>query len=199
MATNLLRLSLLPHKNLCFSYSVDSNVRRFDYNSLVTVKQHRNLLLPKWRRHLLQPHLAPNLVLSNSLETKRCVSWLQRVIGSSRCLGNDVRGLRVLSQIAPLRRRPSRLDSGQHVDRDRGGQIEARGREGQQWFLHLLLWIFWRKPLFYKGKEGLSFWWSMWFWLYGFMVFGFEISVCDWRRFLCGVVLMVVFSSAMAA
>ena len=70
MATNLLRLSLLPHKNLCFSYSVDSNVRRFDYNSLVTVKQHRNLLLPKWRRHLLQPHLAPNLVLSNSLETK---------------------------------------------------------------------------------------------------------------------------------
>ena len=71
MATNLLRLSLLPHKNLCFSYSVDSNVCRFDYNSLVTVKQHRNLLLPKRRRHLLQPHLAPNLVLSNSLETKR--------------------------------------------------------------------------------------------------------------------------------
>ncbi len=42
-----------------------------------------------------------------------------------------MRGLRVPSQIAPLRRRPSRLGGGQHVDRDRGGQIEARGREGQ--------------------------------------------------------------------
>ncbi|GMY30264.1 hypothetical protein FCV25MIE_25506 [Fagus crenata] len=28
---------------------------------------------------------------------------------------------------------------------------------------------------------------------------GKRISVCDWRRLLCGVVLMVVFSSAMAA
>ncbi|GMY29070.1 copper-transporting ATPase PAA2, chloroplastic [Fagus crenata] len=71
MATDLLRLSLLPHKNLCFSYSTDSNVRRFDYNSLVTVKRRRNLLLPKRRRHLLRPHSAPNLVLSNSLETER--------------------------------------------------------------------------------------------------------------------------------
>ncbi|GMY06565.1 copper-transporting atpase paa2, chloroplastic [Fagus crenata] len=71
MATDLLRLSLLPHKNLCFSYSIDSNVRRFDYNSLVTIKRHRNLLLPKRRRHLLRPHSAPNLVLSNSLETER--------------------------------------------------------------------------------------------------------------------------------
>uniref|UniRef100_A0A2N9GWQ0 HMA domain-containing protein n=1 Tax=Fagus sylvatica TaxID=28930 RepID=A0A2N9GWQ0_FAGSY len=69
--TDLLRLSLLPHKNLCFSYSTDSNVRRFDYNSLVTVKRRRNLLLPKRRRHLLRPHSAPNLVLSNSLETER--------------------------------------------------------------------------------------------------------------------------------
>ena len=42
-----------------------------------------------------------------------------------------MRGLRVASQIAALRRRPSRLGGGQHVDRDRRGQIEARGREAR--------------------------------------------------------------------
>ena len=28
---------------------------------------------------------------------------------------------------------------------------------------------------------------------------GFEFLVCDWRRLLCGVVLMMVFNSIMAA
>jgi hypothetical protein len=37
-----------------------------------------------------------------------------------------VRGLRVPSQIVAIRRRPSRLGGGQHVDRDCGGQTEAR-------------------------------------------------------------------------
>jgi len=37
-------------------------------------------------------------------------------------------GLRVPSQIGSLRRRPSRLGGGQHVDRDRGCQTEARDR-----------------------------------------------------------------------
>ena len=43
----------------------------FDYNSLVTVKRRRNLLLPKRRSRLLWPHSAPNLILSNSLETEQ--------------------------------------------------------------------------------------------------------------------------------
>ena len=51
---------------------------------------------------------------------------------------------------------------------------------------HLLLWIFWMKPLFYKGKGGLSFWWSMWFWLYGccgfiFVNWGFNLWLLEFH------------------
>nr|POE69257.1 copper-transporting atpase paa2, chloroplastic [Quercus suber] len=63
--TDLLRLSLVPHKKLCFSYSTDSN-------TLVPVKRRRNDL-PRSPRLCFRLS-APNIVISNSLETERMIT-----------------------------------------------------------------------------------------------------------------------------
>lgn len=63
--TDLLRLSLVPHKKLCFSYSTDSS-------TLVPVKRRRNDL-PR-RPRLCFRLSAPNLAISNSLETERMIT-----------------------------------------------------------------------------------------------------------------------------
>ncbi|XP_050268118.1 copper-transporting ATPase PAA2, chloroplastic [Quercus robur] len=63
--TDLLRLSLVSHKKLCFTYSTDSN-------TLIPVKRRRNDL-PR-RSRLCFRLSAPNLVISNSLETERMIT-----------------------------------------------------------------------------------------------------------------------------
>ncbi|XP_035546485.1 copper-transporting ATPase PAA2, chloroplastic [Juglans regia] len=90
MATDLLRLSLLPHRKLFYSYSCRSSsiARCYGFGSLVPRERRRNLLLPKRRRRS-----ASNFVLSNSLEIEPLTQSEEQNCNESTSVLLDVSGM----------------------------------------------------------------------------------------------------------
>lgn len=66
MAAHLLRLSLSPQPELCFSYRRNRDVPSVDFIAGLPAERRRSFR----RRSILRPHSSLNFVISNSLETR---------------------------------------------------------------------------------------------------------------------------------
>lgn len=90
MASDLLRLSLLPHQKLFYSYSCRSSpiARRYGFDFLVPRERRRNLLLPTRRRRS-----ARSFVLSNSLEIEPLTRSEEQNCNESTSFLLDVSGM----------------------------------------------------------------------------------------------------------